>query len=186
MTVQGVNGETITNKLIQTDAAINPGNSGGALINMRGEVIGINSVKFASAEVEGMGYAIPITDVEAIIGNLMNKETRDKVAEEKAGYLGVNCISVDSETAQTYDLPIGVYVKSVVEGGAAEKAGIKAGDVIVKLDGSSVAGAEELIEALGYYEAGETVELTVKTRESGYQEQIISVTLISKQEAGIR
>lgn len=186
VTVQGVNGETITNKLIQTDAAINPGNSGGALINMRGEVIGINSVKFASAEVEGMGYAIPITDVEAIIGNLMNKETRDKVAEEKAGYLGVNCISVDSETAQTYDLPIGVYVKSVVEGGAAEKAGIKAGDVIVKLDGSSVAGAEELIEALGYYEAGETVELTVKTRESGYQEQIISVTLISKQEAGIR
>lgn len=186
VTVQGVNGENITNRLIQTDAAINPGNSGGALINMRGEVIGINSVKFASAEVEGMGYAIPITDVETIIGDLMNKETREKVAEEKAGYLGVNCISVDSETAQTYDLPIGVFVKSVVEGGAAEKAGIKAGDVIVKLDGSSVAGAEELIEALGYYEAGETVELTVKTRESGYQEQVISVTLISKQEAGIR
>lgn len=186
VTVQGVNGESITNRLIQTDAAINPGNSGGALINMRGEVIGINSVKFASAEVEGMGYAIPITDVESIIGDLMNKETREKVAEEKAGYLGVNCISVDSETAQTYDLPIGVYVKSVVEGGAAEKAGIKAGDVIVKMDGSSVAGAEELMEALGYYEAGETVELTVKTRESGYQEQIIPVTLISKQEAGIR
>lgn len=186
VTVQGVNGESITNKLIQTDAAINPGNSGGALINMRGEVIGINSVKFASAEVEGMGYAIPITDVESIIGNLMNKETREKVAEEKAGYLGVNCISVDSETAQTYDLPIGVYVKSVVEGGAAEQAGIKAGDVIVKLDGSSVAGAEELIEALGYYEAGETVELSVKTRESGYEEHTISVTLINREEAGIR
>lgn len=186
VTVQGVNGESITNKLIQTDAAINPGNSGGALINMRGEVIGINSVKFASAEVEGMGYAIPITDVESIIGNLMNKETREKVAEEKAGYLGVNCISVDSETSQTYDLPIGVYVKSVVEGGAAEQAGIKAGDVIVKLDGSSVAGAEELIEALGYYEAGETVELSVKTRESGYEEHTISVTLISREEAGIR
>lgn len=186
VTVKGVNGESITNKLIQTDAAINPGNSGGALINMRGEVVGINSVKFASAEVEGMGYAIPITDVESIIGDLMNQETREKVAEEKAGYLGVNCISVDSETAQTYDLPIGVYVKSVIEGGAAEKAGIKAGDVIVKLNGSSVAGADELIEALKYYEAGETVELTVKTRESGYQEQIISVNLISKQEAGIR
>ena len=186
VTVQNTNGENITNKLIQTDAAINPGNSGGALINMQGEVIGINSVKFASEEVEGMGYAIPITDVEAIIGDLMNKETRDKVAEEKAGYLGVNCISVDSETAQTFDLPIGVYVKSVVEGGAAERAGIKSGDVIVKLDGSTVAGAEELIEALGYYEAGETVELVVKTRESGYQEQTFTVTLISKEEAGIQ
>ena len=186
VTVQGVNGENITNKLIQTDAAINPGNSGGALINMRGEVIGINSVKFASAEVEGMGYAIPITDVEMIIGDLMNKETRDKVAAEKAGYLGVNCISVDSETAQTFDLPIGVYVKSVVKGGAAEKAGIKSGDVIIKLDGSTVAGAEEMIEALGYYEAGETVEVVVKTRESGYQEQTFSVTLISKEEAGIQ
>ena len=185
VTVQGVNGENITNKLIQTDAAINPGNSGGALINMRGEVIGINSVKFASAEVEGMGYALPITDVEAIIGDLMNKETREKVAAEKAGYLGVNCISVDSETAQTFDLPIGVYVKSVVKGGAAERAGIKSGDVIVKLDGSTVAGAEEMIEALSYYEAGETVEVVVKTRESGYQEQIFSVTLISKEEAGI-
>lgn len=186
VTVQNSNGEMITNKLIQTDAAINPGNSGGALINMQGEVIGINSVKFASEEVEGMGYAIPISDVESIIGNLMNKETREKVAEGKAGYLGVNCISVDAETAQTYDLPIGVYVKSVVKGAAAERAGIKAGDVIVKLDGSTVAGAEELIEALGYYEAGETVELTVKTRESGYQEQVISVTLISKAEAGIQ
>lgn len=186
VSVTGTNGETITNKLIQTDAAINPGNSGGALINMRGEVIGINSVKFSSEEVEGMGYAIPISDVESIIGDLMNKETRDKVSEEKAGYLGVNCISVDSETSQTYDLPIGVYVKSVVAGGAAEKAGIKSGDVIVKLDGSSIAGAEELIEALGYYEAGETVELTVKTRESGYQEQTFSVTLISKKEAGIK
>ena len=186
VTVQGVNGESITNKLIQTDAAINPGNSGGALINMKGEVIGINSVKFASEEVEGMGYAIPITDVESIIGDLMNKETREKVATEKAGYLGVNCISVDSETAQTFDLPIGVYVKSVVEGGAAEKAGIKSGDVIVKLDGSTVAGAEEMIEALSYYEAGETVEVVVKTRESGYQEQIFSVTLISRKEAGVQ
>lgn len=186
VTVQGSNGENVTNKLIQTDAAINPGNSGGALINMRGEVIGINSVKFSSEEVEGMGYAIPISDVESIIGDLMNKETREKVADGKSGYLGVNCVSVDSEVAQVYDLPMGVYVKSVVEGGAAEKAGIRAGDVIVKLDGSSVASSEELIEALGYYEAGETVDLIVKTRDSGYQEQTITVTLISKEDAGVK
>lgn len=186
VTVQGTNGENVTNKLIQTDAAINPGNSGGALINMNGEVIGINSVKFSSEEVEGMGYAIPISDVESIIGDLMNKVTRDKVEEGKTGYLGVSCISVDSEVSQMYDLPMGVYVKSVVEGGAADRAGIRAGDVIVKLDGSSVSSSEELIEALEYYEAGETVDLIVKTRDSGYQEQTITVTLISKEQAGIQ
>ena len=185
VTVSGNNGETITNKLIQTDAAINPGNSGGALINMRGEVIGINSVKLASQEVEGMGYAIPITAVEEIIGDLMNKEIREKVAAEKAGYLGVEIIGVTSDVSQMYDLPIGVYVKNVVEGSAAEKAGIKDGDVIVKLDGSSVASDTELIEALGYYEAGETVEVVVKTRESGYQEQTFEVVLGSRAAAGL-
>lgn len=185
VSVSGANGEIITNKLIQTDAAINPGNSGGALINMRGEVIGINSVKLASQEVEGMGYAIPITAVESIIGDLMNKETRDKVDAEKAGYLGVNVISVTAEAAQMYDLPVGVYVKSVVEGSAAEKAGIKAGDVIVKLDGSSIAGDTELVEALTYYGAGEVVEIVVKTRESGYKEQTFSVTLGSRKAAGL-
>lgn len=186
VTVQGTNGENVTNKLIQTDAAINPGNSGGALINMKGEVIGINSVKFSSEEVEGMGYAIPISDVETIIGDLMNKVTRDKVEDGKSGYLGVSCISVDSEVSQMYDLPMGVYVKSVVKDGAADRAGIHAGDVIVKLDGSSVASSEELMEALQYYEAGETVDLIVKTRDSGYQEQTITVTLISKEEAGVQ
>ena len=185
VTVSGNNGETITNKLIQTDAAINPGNSGGALINMRGEVIGINSVKLASQEVEGMGYAIPITAVEEIIGDLMNKEIREKVAAEKAGYLGVEIIGVTSDVSQMYDLPIGVYVKNVIEGSAAEKAGIKDGDVIVKLDGSSVASDTELIEALGYYEAGETVEVVVKTRESGYQEQTFEVVLGSRAAAGL-
>lgn len=185
VTVSGNNGETIKNKLIQTDAAINPGNSGGALINMRGEVIGINSVKLASQEVEGMGYAIPITAVEEIIGDLMNKEIREKVAAEKAGYLGVEIIGVTSDVSQMYDLPIGVYVKNVIEGSAAEKAGIKDGDVIVKLDGSSVASDTELIEALGYYEAGETVEVVVKTRESGYQEQTFEVVLGSRAAAGL-
>lgn len=179
------NGEVISNLLIQTDAAINPGNSGGALLNMRGEVIGINSAKLAAQEVEGMGYAIPITAVESIIGDLMNKETRDKVDAEKAGYLGVNVISVTSEAAQMYDLPVGVYVKSVVEGSAAEKAGIKAGDVIIKVDGSSVASAEELIESLTYFEAGETVEIVIKGRESGYEEQNIKVVLGSRKDAGL-
>lgn len=181
VSVQGTNGEVITNKLIQTDAAINPGNSGGALLNMRGEVIGINSVKYSSEEVEGMGYAIPISDVESIIGDLMNKETRDKVDEDEVGYLGISCIGVTSEVAKVYDLPEGVYVKSVVKGSAAENAGLKAGDVIVKLDGSTVASDTELVEALSYYKAGETIDIVVKTRESGYEEQTFSVTLGKKQ-----
>lgn len=185
VSVAGTNGEVIKNKLIQTDAAINPGNSGGALINMQGEVIGINSVKLASQEVEGMGYAIPITAVESIIGDLMNKETRDKVDSDKVGYLGVECISVTSDASQAYDLPIGVYVRNVVKGSAAEKAGIKSGDVIIKLDGSTVATDTELVEALGYYEAGETIDIVVKTRESGYEEQTYSVTLGSRKEAGL-
>ena len=185
VSLTGTNGETITNQLIQTDAAINPGNSGGALLNMKGEVVGINSAKLASEEVEGMGYAIPITAVESIIGDLMNKETRDKVDSEEAGYLGIECIGVTSDVAQTYDLPVGVYVKSVVKGGAAEQAGIQAGDVIVKLDGSSVSGDSELVDALSYYKAGETIDIVVKTRESGYQEQTFSVTLGSRKAAGL-
>lgn len=185
VSVQGTNGEVITNKLIQTDAAINPGNSGGALINMKGEVIGINSVKLVDQKVEGFGYAIPITDVESIIGDLMNKEIRDKVDEGKEGYLGVNIVDVTSDIAQTFNLPLGVYVTGVVEGGAAEKAGIQEGDVIVKLDGSSVASMAELKEALSYYKAGETIDLVVKTRSSNYQEETLSVTLSSAAEAGI-
>ncbi len=185
VTLTATNGETISNQLIQTDAAINPGNSGGALLNMKGEVIGINSAKLAAQEVEGMGYAIPITAVESIIGDLMNKETRDKVDAEKAGYLGIECLSVTSDVAAAYDLPMGCYVKSVVKGSAAEKAGIKAGDVIVKLDGSSIASDTELIEALGYYESGEEVEIVVKTRESGYEEQTFTVILGSRKAAGL-
>ena len=186
VTLTGNNGETIKNELIQTDAAINPGNSGGALLNMQGQVIGINSAKLAAQEVEGMGYAIPITEVESIIGDLMNKETRDKVDAKRAGYLGIECLSVTSDVAQAYDLPMGCYVKSVVKGGAAEKAGICAGDVIVKLDGSSIASDTELVEALGYYEAGETIDIVVRTRESGYQEQTFSVVLGSRWEAGLK
>ena len=185
VTLTATNGETISNQLIQTDAAINPGNSGGALLNMKGEVVGINSAKLAAQEVEGIGYAIPITAVESIIGDLMNKETRDKVDSEKAGYLGIECLSVTSDVAAAYDLPMGCYVKSVVKGSAAEKAGIQGGDVIVKLDGSSIASDTELVEGLKYYEAGEEVEIVVKTRESGYEEQTFTVILGSRKAAGL-
>ena len=185
VTLTATNGETISNQLIQTDAAINPGNSGGALLNMKGEVVGINSAKLAAQEVEGIGYAIPITAVESIIGDLMNKETRDKVDSEKAGYLGIECLSVTSDVAAAYDLPMGCYVKNVVKGSAAEKAGIQAGDVIVKLDGSSIASDTELVEGLKYYEAGEEVEIVVKTRESGYEEQTFTVILGSRKAAGL-
>lgn len=186
VSVQGTNGEIITNKLIQTDAAINPGNSGGALINMQGEIVGINSVKLVDQKVEGFGYAIPISDVETIIGDLMNKEIRDKVDEDKAGYLGITPVDVSSEVSGTFDLPVGIYVKDVVEGSAAEEAGIRPGDVIVKLDGSSVASTAELREALSYYKAGETIEIVLKTRESGYDEKTVSVTLSSAKDAGIK
>lgn len=185
VTLTATNGETISNQLIQTDAAINPGNSGGALLNMKGEVVGINSAKLAAQEVEGIGYAIPITAVESIIGDLMNKETRDKVDSEKAGYLGIECLSVTSDVAAAYDLPMGCYVKNVVKGSVAEKAGIQAGDVIVKLDGSSIASDTELVEGLKYYEAGEEVEIVVKTRESGYEEQTFTVILGSRKAAGL-
>lgn len=180
-------GQTITNKLIQTDAAINPGNSGGALLNGKGELIGINSVKFISEEVEGMGYAIPITDVESIIGDLMNKITRDQVAEEKRGYLGITGVDVTEEASINYDMPIGAHVNSVVEGGAADRAGIQKGDIITKLDGSTVTGMDQLKMALSYYAAGETVPITIQRKESGeYVEMTLELKLISAKEAGVK
>ena len=179
-------GQTITNKLIQTDAAINPGNSGGALLNSKGELIGINSVKFISEEVEGMGYAIPITDVESIIGDLMNKITRDQVAEEKRGYLGITGVDVTEEASRNYGMPVGAYVNTVVEGGAAQKAGIQKGDIITKLDGSTVSGFDQLKAALSYYSAGETVPITIQRMEgSDYVEKTLELKLISAKEAGV-
>lgn len=178
-------GQTITNRLIQTDAAINPGNSGGALLNSKGELIGINSVKFISEDVEGMGYAIPISDVESIIGDLMNKVTRDKVDEQKQGYLGVaDLVDVTQTVSESYNMPVGVYVRTVVEGLGAEKAGIQAGDIITKLDGSSVSGYAQLKDALTYYAAGETVSVTVQRAEgTEYVEKTMDVKLSSAQEA---
>ena len=180
VTLQNDDGSTISNKLIQTDAAINPGNSGGALLNMKGEVIGINEAKLSSNYVEGMGYAIPISDVEGIIGDL---QTRSEVDSEKMGYLGVTCQDVTSDIAQQYDMPEGVYLKSVVAGCAADKAGLKKGDILTRFDGMGVTTDDTLRDRLQYYEAGETVEVTVQSPENGsYVEKTVSLTLSTKAE----
>ena len=170
---------------IQTDAAINPGNSGGALLNMKGELIGINSAKIASDEVEGMGFAIPISKAEPILDEMMNQETRYKVEDEdKAAYIGITCENVTSDVNQMYGIPQGVYVDTVIEGGPAEEAGIKKGDVITKIDGTAIDAYKDLVDRLEYYEAGETVELEVYRAQDGeYNAQKISVTLGAKKDA---
>lgn len=166
---------------IQTDAAINPGNSGGALLNMNGEVIGINSAKLASTEVEGMGYAIPISRVSDIIDNLMNQTTRTKVDSDKQGTIGIKGINVTSDVQKKYNLPEGIYVSEVTSGSAAEKAGITSGSIITKFDGKSVTDIESLQDLLQYYKAGETVELTLQVPDSdSYKEKTVSITLGSK------
>ena len=164
--------------LIQTDAAINPGNSGGALLNMEGEVVGINSAKLASTEVEGMGYSIAISDVTDILQNLMNETSRDKLDDSEHGTIGIKCISVSSEAVQMYGIPAGVFVSEVTEGGAADKAGLKANSVITEFNGKTVSSADQLIEYLSYSEPGEEVELTVQVpKGTGYEEETIKVTL---------
>ena len=164
--------------LIQTDAAINPGNSGGALLNMEGEVVGINSAKLASTEVEGMGYAIAISDVTDILQNLMNETSRDKLDDSEHGVLGIKGSSVSSEAVQMYGIPAGVFVKKVTEGGAADKAGLKANSVITEFNGKTVSSIDKLIEYLYYYEPDEEVELTVQVPHgTSYKEETVKVTL---------
>ena len=164
--------------LIQTDAAINPGNSGGALLNMEGEVVGINSAKRASSEVEGMGYAIAISDVTDILQNLMNETSRDKLDDSEHGVLGIEGSSVSSEAVQMYGIPAGVFVKKVTEGGAADKAGLKANSVITEFNGKTVSSINQLIEYLSYYEPDEEVELTVQVPHgTSYKEETVKVTL---------
>ena len=164
--------------LIQTDAAINPGNSGGALLNMKGEVVGINSAKLASTEVEGMGYAIAISDVTDILQNLMNETSRDKLDDSEHGVLGIKGSSVSSEAVQMYGIPAGVFVKKVTEGGAADKAGLKANSVITEFNGKTVSSINQLIEYLSYYEPDEEVELTVQVPHgTSYKEETVKVTL---------
>ena len=173
-TIDGFDGE-----YIQTDAAINPGNSGGALLNANGEVIGINSAKINSSAVEGMGFAIPISDASDVIQNLMNKETRSKVSDEERGYLGIKGYDVSEEGAQMYNMPTGVYVKEVMSGGGAEKAGLTKGSIITGFEGSAISGMSSLQEQLQYYKAGEEVTLTVQIPDKNgeYTEKDIKVTL---------
>ena len=171
--------------LIQTDAAINPGNSGGALLNMEGEVVGINSAKLASTEVEGMGYAIAISDVTDILQNLMNETSRDKLDDSEHGVLGIKGSSVSSEAVQMYGIPAGVFVKQVTEGGAADKAGLKANSVITEFNGKTVSSINQLIEYLSYYEPDEEVELTVQVPHgTSYKEETVKVTLDENTDAG--
>lgn len=170
--------DNVTNELIQTDAAINPGNSGGALLNINGEVIGINAVKYSSAEVEGMGYAIPISTAQPIIDELMNRETKKKVAEADGSYLGISGIDVTAEVSNAYGMPIGIYVAQVVEGSAAANAGIARGCIITSFDGQSVRAMSELQDLMQYYAAGTTVDVTIQQGSAdGYVEKNISVTL---------
>ncbi len=166
------------NTFIQTDAAINPGNSGGALLNSKGEVIGINSSKIGGSTIEGMGYAIPISDARPIIEDLMTKQTRLKVAEEDRGYLGITGVDVTSDSVQLYGLPRGVYVSSVADGTGAAQAGLVRGDIITAINGEEVSSMVELKEELAYYAAGTTVELTImQGSPTGYQAKTVSLTL---------
>ena len=176
-TIDGFDGE-----YIQTAAAISPGNSGGALLNAICEVIGINSAKINSSAVEGMGFAIPISDASDVIQNLMNKETRSKVSDEERGYLGIKGYDVSEEGAQMYNMPTGVYVSEVIAGGGAKKAGITKGSVITGINGTSIDGMQALKEQLQYYRAGETVKITVATPEKNgeYAKRDVEVTLGKK------
>ena len=172
-------GETITSEgLIQTDAAINPGNSGGALLNMNGELIGINEAKYSSTQVEGMGFAIPISKAEPILQNLMNLTTRYKVSNDEAAYIGINMADVSADISQSYGIPTGVCIMSVVDGSPAADAGFKKGDVITAFDGRSVSNAKGLKETLSYYASGETVDVTVQRADNGeYKEVTLTLTL---------
>lgn len=170
-------------KLIQTDAAINPGNSGGALVNASGEVVGINSSKLVGDSVEGVGYAIPISDVSDLIENLMNQETKTKVAEADQGAIGIKGMSVSTEYSQQLNMPEGVYVSEVTKGGGAEKAGMTRGCIITGINGTTVSSMDDLQEQLQYYAKGDEVELTIQVPQSNgeYQEQSVNFTLGAKQ-----
>lgn len=174
-------GEEVTSdiRLIQTDAAINPGNSGGALVNANGEVVGINSSKIAGTTVEGMGYAIPISDVMDILDNLMSQKTKAKVPEEKKGYLGITGFDVTSQNAEQFGMPTGVYIDEVTRGGGADDAGLTKGNVITAINGTRVESMDALKSELEYYAAGETVSVTVSIPENNgeYSEKTVDVTL---------
>lgn len=164
--------------LIQTDAAINPGNSGGALLNMKGELIGINSAKYADSAVEGMGYAIPISKAKPILEELMNRETREKVDSSKKGYLGVSLASLTTEAIEMYNMPTGAFVRNVENDSPAQEAGICKGDIIVKFDGQKVSDGDDLLDKLQYYKSGEKIEAVIARATNGeYEENTIELIL---------
>ena len=164
--------------LIQTDAAINPGNSGGALLNMKGELIGINSAKYADSAVEGMGYAIPISKAKPILEELMNRETREKVDSSKKGYLGVSLASLTTEAIEMYNMPTGAFVRNVEDDSPAQEAGICKGDIIVKFDGQKVSDGDDLLDKLQYYKSGEKIEAVIARATNGeYEENTVELTL---------
>ena len=164
--------------LIQTDAAINPGNSGGVLLNMKGELIGINSAKYADSAVEGMGYAIPISKAKPILEELMNRETREKVDSSKKGYLGVSLANLTTEAIEMYNMPTGAFVRSVEDDSPAQEAGICKGDIIVKFDGQKVSDGDDLLDKLQYYKSGEKIEAVIARATNGeYEENTVELTL---------
>ena len=172
-----------SNALIQTDAAINPGNSGGALLDIKGQVIGINSNKIGGSTVEGMGYAIPISSAQPIIEELMNQETKEKVDEGNRGFLGISCINVTKAMGDAYGMPEGIYVAQVYAGTGADNAGLVKGDIITGFAGATVTTQDDLTNSMQYYAIGDTVELTIMRGNptEGYQEQKVSVTLTSQE-----
>ncbi len=171
----------INRTFIQTDAAINPGNSGGALLDLNGNVIGINAAKTASTEVEGMGFAIPISKAQDILNTLMTKKTRVEVAEDAQGTLGIRVTNIDATASKEFGMPVGVFVYQIMDDGAAAGSGLKEKDIITKFDGQSVTSMEELTRMLTYYESGSTITLTVQTLENGsYTEHEVQVTLGAK------
>ena len=175
--------ESTTSSLIQTDAAINPGNSGGALLNINGQVIGINSAKLASSQIEGMGYAIPISTAKPIIDELMNRTTRSRVDEADRGYLGISGVDVTSSISEQMSIPVGAFVASVVDGSAADRAGIQKGDIITKFDGVSVGSMTSLKDLMSYYQKGETVTVVYRRADNGeYVEHTTEVTLSEQSE----
>lgn len=171
-------GQTVTNNnMIQTNAAINPGNSGGALLNAQGEVIGINSAKYSDTSVEGFGYAIPMSDAMPIINQLIERE---KVDQSQQAFLGIQGQDISSDVAKAYNMPKGVYVYQVVSGSAADKAGIRQGDIITSFDGQAVSTMQQLKELMTYYKSGQKVKVTFQRLGNGYEEQTVEVTLLSQ------
>lgn len=172
-----------SNALIQTDAAINPGNSGGALLDIKGQVIGINSNKIGGSTIEGMGYAIPISSAKPIIEELMNRETKEKVDESNRGFLGISCINVTKAMGEAYGMPEGIYVAQVYPATGADNAGLVKGDIITGFAGATVTTQDDLTNSMQYYAVGDTIELTIMRGNptEGYQEQKVNVTLTSQE-----